>query len=127
MSITLDGTALPDDIQWTDKYDWSPVEMAQEYSLTGALVVDAMPRQAGRNITLEPESDDAAWMTTGTLDALYAKAADPGRVMALSIGGDTYSVMFRHDDGAIAARPVVRYSEYDDTDYHIVTLRLIEV
>ena len=49
---TLDGLALPAGMIWQDEFDWSPALSAQEYSLTGALVIDAGTRQAGRPITL---------------------------------------------------------------------------
>ena len=50
---TLATIQIPRGLVWVDEHDWTPVESATEYSITGALLVDAGTRLAGRPITLE--------------------------------------------------------------------------
>jgi hypothetical protein len=38
-----------------------------------------------------------------------------------------HTVIFRHQDGAIEARPLVHYNDTDPTDWYLVTLRFMEV
>ena len=67
---TLDGLALSAGMIWQDEFDWSPALSAQEYSLTGALVVDVAVRQAGRPFTLSGEADHG-WIRRSALQSLY--------------------------------------------------------
>lgn len=131
MSITLadSGTTLTlhPDLLWNDEHDWHPVEQTTERSITGALIVQSAARQYGRPITLQPEDDGSAWMTQGSLDALRNWAAVPGKVMTLTMRGIARQVMFRHQDGAVAASPVVHYSDVLSGDYYRITLRFMEV
>ena len=81
MSITLtyNGTTatLSDRLQWSDEFDWSPVEQATAYSTTGALLVDVAVKQAGQPITLEG-TDTNAWISRALCSTLKAWAALPG-------------------------------------------------
>lgn len=129
--LISDGTAtltLPGDLLWTDENSWHPVEQATERTITGALIVSVAARAKGRPITLAPEDDGSAWMTRSTLEALRNLAAAPGKVMTLTLRGVSYSVMFRHHDGAaVDASPVVHFSDVEPGDYYRATLRLMEV
>lgn len=108
LSVGVTTLALDPDLQWSDEFDWSPVEQAVEYSLTGALIVDHGLRLAGRPITLDAPDDNAAWMPRATLAQLQAWEADPALAsMTLNLRGTPYSVIFRRHDGApIEAHPV---------------------
>lgn len=126
-AVTLE---LDPDLQWSDEFDWSPVEQAIEYSLTGALIVDHGLRQAGRPITLDAPSDDAAWMPRGVLTQLQAWEADPALAgMTLNLRGTTYDVIFRRHDGApIEARPVTFVADPlpgGFGDWYLTTLRFM--
>ena len=125
----LDGIELPAGMIWEDEFDWSPAIAAQEYSLTGALVIDAGARQAGRPITLAA-SDDRGWsgMTRSKLIALRAKAAAAGATYSLTLAdGRAFTVAFRPGESPIAARQVWD-RELPPADWpYIVTLRLIEI
>ena len=126
---TLDGLALPAGMIWQDEFDWSPAMSAQEYSLTGALVIDAGTRQAGRPITLAA-SDDRGWsgMTRDKLITLRAKAAVAGATYTLQLAdGRSFTVAFRPGDEPITARQVWD-REVPPADWpYVVTLRLIEI
>ena len=125
LTTTID---LPPDYFWSDENDWAAVEQSIQRSVSGALIVSASLRIAGRPITLTSEDQTSAWMSRSTLEALRTWAAVPGRQMALSIRGTTYNVIFRHHDGqAIEAKPVAHYSDVQPTDLYVVTLRFTEV
>jgi hypothetical protein len=132
MAITLsDGTTtltLDPDLYWSDEYDWAATEQAIERTLTGALIVQAAGRIAGRPITLEPEDDNSSWMTRADMDTLAAWANTPGQTMTLTLRGIAHNVIFRHHDGGpYTAKPVVHYSDPAGTDWVLVTLRFTTV
>lgn len=125
--IQLEDITLPDDLRWIDETDWSPVEQSTEYSLAGALVVEAAVKQAGRPITLEGYGGDV-WVPRSTVLALQTLAAIPGREMTLALWGSTYTVMFRYHDGLpVTAEPVVPISPPAAADWYTLTVRLMEV
>ena len=111
MSITLtyNGTtaAISDRLQWTDEYDWSPVEQASAYSTTGALLVDVAVKQAGQPITLEG-TDTNAWLSRALCDTLQAWAALPGIELTLTLRGVAHQVIFDHAKGGFTAQPIWR-------------------
>lgn len=126
--ITLEGISLPDDMEWIDETDWTPVEQSTEYSLTGALVIEAATKQAGRPITLASYDGDV-WVSRATVLALQTLAAVAGQELLLTLWGDaTYTVMFRHGDGPpVEAAPIFPVSPPADEDWYTLTLRLMEI
>ena len=123
---TLGGIALPRGMVWADEHDWLPVEKTTEYSTTGALLVDAGVRLAGRPITLRAETD-AGWIRRDTLASLRALAASPLAAHTLTLAdGRTFSVQFAPGD-AITARPIGRPELPADDNPYVATVRLIEV
>lgn len=127
MAITLEGIALPSDIQWTDEYQSFGVTQTVTPTLTGALVVEESVQQAGRKITLA--SNGGAWVYQPTLDALLALAALPldGTTLTLNWNGTLYSCVFDHGSTAVEAEEVLRLADHAQTDQHpyFVTIRLI--
>lgn len=117
---------LPVDMLWTDEFAWRPVEQRQQYTLTGALVVEAAARQSGRQITLSA-GDDYAWMTRATLDTLRTWSLLPAQSFTLLYRGVMRTVAFDHAEGAITATQIIDYSDPDAADDYAVTLRFIEV
>lgn len=125
-NITLsDGTTtitLPPDLLWEDEYAWAPVAQSLDYTLTGAVVVQSASRLAGRPITLSG-ADDRAWVAKAALDQLYAMASVEGQQMTLTLAdARSFTVMFRHQDGALTAAPLLFNS-----GYYVLTLRLMQV
>lgn len=127
LSYGGDVVFLPTDLYWSDEFSWSPVEQEIAYSLTGALLIDTGTRLAGRHITLESLGEDSAWAPRATLEALAAWSAVAGREMVLNLRGTPRNVVFRHQDGAISAQPVVFYSDPDGADGHLASIRLMEI
>ena len=125
---TLGTIALPRGMVWADEHDWLPVEKTTEYSTTGALLVDAGVRQAGRPITLQAD-ESAGWrgMTRATLAALRALASAPDGQHALTLAdGRQFTVIFAPGD-AITAQPIGRPELPAATHPYIATVRLMEI
>ena len=132
MSITLtyNGTTahLSDRLQWTNEYDWSPVEQVTAYSTTGRLLVDVSLKQAGQPITLEG-TDTNAWITRALCSTLQAWAALPGIELALVLRGTTHAVIFDHAQGGFAAQPIWRLADGEITPelFYRPTFRFLKV
>lgn len=127
-TLTYTGTTLtlPDDLAWPDEFEWAAVEQRQQYTITGALIVEAAAKQAGRTITLEG-GDDFAWVPLADLETLLAWKALPGQVFTLVLRGVTHSVVFDHEGRSVEARPVWDVSDPGPADPYIVTLRFLKV
>ena len=118
---------LPDDLSWTDEYQWSPVTATSSYLLTGALLIETAVRQAGRPITLQA-LEDMAWISRATLDHLYAWASIPELTMQLVLSdGRSFAVMFRHSDSAIESSSVLGFRGLQADSLWRVQLRLLAV
>lgn len=132
MSHTLSTTGptptvvatLPRGMVWADELDWLATQQTAEYSTTGALLLDAGTRQAGRPITLAA-ADDAGWITRAAL--LSLRALDPLATYTLTLsGGATHTVRFAPGGEPITAHPVGRPELPGAATYYVATLRLIE-
>ena len=132
MSITLtyNGTTahLSDRLQWTNEYDWSPVDQATSYSTTGALLVDVALKQAGRPITLMG-TETAAWVTRALCSTLQAWANLPGIQLTLVLRGQARQVMFDHSKGGFTGQPVFKLQDGEESpeQLYLPTFRFIEV
>jgi len=137
MAITLGNVTLPDGLAWEDEFAWTVTAQATEYGLTGSLIVEESTRQAGRPITLIGQSDGGrhtAWLDRTDLLALMTLLDDPGAIHTLTLHDNrTFTVMARHGDGAVSARPVPRVGNFlpadpdGDSWYVIEAVRLMEV
>jgi len=130
MSITLTVGAinlpLPEDFYWSDE-NWQPVVQTSQRAITGALILSASLRLAGRPITLQPSDESDGWLDASTLAQLRIWAAIPGQVLTLNLRGINHTVVFRHEDGPIEATPIVHYTDVAATDFYAATLRFLEI
>lgn len=132
MSITLtySGTTahLSDRLQWTDEFDWSPVDQGTGYSTRGALLVDVALKLAGQPITLDG-ADTNAWISRALCSTLQAWAALPGIELALVLRGTTHQVLFDHAQGGFSARPIWKLLDGEITPelLYLPTLRFLKV
>ena len=127
-TLTVGATTvtLHDDLQWTDEFEWQPVEQAVQRSLTGALLIDVRAKTLGRPITLAGADLKAAWMPRATIAQLYAWASVPDQAMTLSLRGVSYTVKWRHEQPpALTAVPVIDYADVDSADWYRATLKLM--
>ncbi|MBF0309806.1 MAG: hypothetical protein HQL56_09785 [Magnetococcales bacterium] len=119
---SLSDLILPDSLQWTDQYDWSPVAQEVGRTLGGTLVTWSQGLQKGRPITLEAE-DNTTWLTIEQVQVLQVMAAQPGAVFVLTWGTESWPVIFRHQDPpAISFKPL-----WPHHDLFTGTLRLMSV
>lgn len=118
------SVVLPDDMQWVDEHQWTPLVVQTAYTLTGSLVVEPHAKQAGRPITLR-SPERAVWVTRSTVETLRAWASVPGVSMTWTFRGVSRVVMFA--ENGVAAEPVIHIEPQQVTDYHLVTLRMFEV
>jgi hypothetical protein len=127
-TLTYDGATatLPDDMIWSDEYNWHPVVQSSEFTTTGALLIESAVKQAGRPISLN-NTEDQGWVTKVACDQIKEWASLPGIVLTLVYRGVTRSVVFDHENTAFEAEPLVFYREVVNGDYYIVTIRSIEV
>jgi hypothetical protein len=130
MAITLGAISLPNGLRWEDEYAWHPLAQATDYSLTGALIVEQSPKQAGRPITLIG-GKDFAWLTRAEVEALKA-LLDAGDAMTLTLHDfRTFSVVPAAEPLAVSPLPIVRDSGPANPSgtarYVLESLALIEV
>lgn len=119
---------LSPDLQWQEEFSFAPVAQQVDRSITGAVIVQAAATIKGNPVTLAPPDDESAWMSLATLNQLLVWAAQPLQQLTLTMTGVAdKTVIFRHQDGAHEAKPVVFYADPEDTDNFLVTLRLMEV
>jgi hypothetical protein len=132
MSTLSNGTVsvdFSDDLTWTDEYEWHPVNQTAQRTITGALIVSSSTLTGGRPITLEPD-EQGPWHSRDQVDALRNLAAAPGQVLTLTLRGQNYTVIFRHQDtgaAAVDAKQIIPFAAPIGTDFYKVTLRLMEL
>ena len=118
---------LPDQLSWPDEFTWQQVEQSAEYTTTGALLLDAYAKQAGRPITLAG-SETRAWCERGALLTLRSWASQPGLVLTLEgLRNATRQVVFDHSAGALSADPVHDWADPQDTDPYAITIKFLEL
>lgn len=128
LAVGATTVTLNPDLYWEDENNWHPVEQTSERTITGAMVVQAAAKIAGRPITLRPEDESSAATSQADLEQLRNWAAVPGQVLTLTLRGVSRSVIFRHHDGAaIEARPWIHRSDVQSGDLYLATVRLMEI
>jgi hypothetical protein len=134
MSITLnDGTmtiALSDDMEWQDEFGWQKVVQAVSNTLTGALIVESAVKKTGQPITLAGGDSQNAYgvLSRADLKTVQAWSEVPGQTLTLTLRGNAYTVMFRHQEApALSAKAFAPYSDPIDSDFYVVTLKLMVI
>lgn len=123
---------LPSGLLWSDEFAWAAPQTRADYSVTGALLLQSAARQAGRPITLESPAPDMGWARRSAVLTLRAWAALPitatgGRFTLAIDDGRSFTVAFRHADGALEAQPVLGLPPRSDDDFYTIRLRLMEI
>lgn len=135
MAIMLGSLPLCDGLVWSDEFAWTPVQQSQEYSLTGALLMEVGTKQAGRPITLTGQAsgrDYTAWITRADLLTLKAALDVPGATFTLTLhDARTFTVTAAADP--LDAEPLPVYGSFAPASpasghrYHLKTLKLMTV
>ena len=127
MTITLGTITLPDDLEWTDEFDWTPVEDAIDTALSGSLIIHTGTKAKGRPITLEGNSEHA-WLSRQTMLEIKALADSPSSELVLDYHGRAFNVRFRYAEKPYSSKPVVFWSGVPDlADWYNVVIRLMEI
>lgn len=126
-TLMLGGVELNAQMVWTDRKKSQKVAQSVIYTLGGAPVVYSQALLAGQNITLVAQ-EDRGWIRGAVYDQLQAMADDPGAVFELQINGQSYSVMFRHQEApALDMEPLVPRLNETSRDIYTGTLKLMIV
>jgi len=111
MSITLAyGTTtldISDRLDWTNEFEWTPVDQASAYSTNGAFLIDVAVKQAGRPITLDG-TVTKVWLRRDDCITLQTWAALPDAEFVLTLRGIARTVIFDHAKGGFSASPTWR-------------------
>ena len=118
----LGGIVLPDETQWSDQHEWSPVAQEVATTLGGNTVFFAQGLTGGQPITLEIE-DGITWVDRETVDAIQAMADQPGATFTLVWEVQAMTVQFRHHNKpALSLQPL-----WPNHDLFTGTIKLIRV
>lgn len=125
--ILLDEIELPPYLRWDDEFAWSPVQQTEEFSTTGALLLDISVKQAGRPMTLVG-TEHLGWITRAKL-VLLQSLADTHAEMEIDYHGRVFAVRFRYaGDGPVTAEKIIQRIPPKDTDpYRNLKINLIIV
>lgn len=125
--VSLAGIDLNKNIEWTDRYSWSPVAMQSRRLLGGGQVNYLQQLSKGRPITLSA-SNSRGWLTKTEVEALFAAAASVGATYSFTFFGESFSVAFNFSQGqAVQMSPLQSKQEPDAEDFFVGTIRLLTV
>jgi hypothetical protein len=124
--IQLDTLQLPAGLVWTDEFA-SSVAQSTKRTLDGGLVVFHTALTGGRPITLASR-EDTGWLTRAQVEALDLLARSPGGIYILTLRGQAYQVMFRHQEApAFEAAPLWPLVNPQPGDFYLATIKLMTV
>jgi hypothetical protein len=125
-SITVGGTTVTLDhpLLWVDEFAFQVVRQTRRLTVTGAQIVQAGARQAGRPVTLA----SGGWVRRAQLLQLQTWREQPGLVLQVSPrGGAPMSCAWDHEAGAIDAAMVQEWAFPAVDEFYRVTLRFFTV
>lgn len=127
MSISLSTIQLRDGLIWTDR--WSQHSIVQKSFRTLGGLPKFYYAKTYKNVPITLASlPDSGWQTKETVEQLLALAKMDGGQFVLTIGADTFSVMFDHENApAFDAQPIIPRGEPVAGDWFTITLKLVTV
>lgn len=124
--IQLDGFDLPPGMVWQDRYAWSPVVQSVRRTIGGSVIINTAV-STSRPMTLIALADQG-WLLKPQVDYLQTLAAVEGGVYSLTVGSETFSVMFRHQEApAVEVSPLIPRGVPLEDDYFIGVLKFMTV
>lgn len=127
--ITISDTnttiTLPEDMQWIDEFDWTPVEQDAEYGLTGSLIVQKGIKATGRPITMFG-GDNACWVPRSKVVELQALLTTDDESLTLDYHGTEFTVIWDHNNKPLDSKPVARIRNPGSEHKYTLTLRFLE-
>lgn len=130
MATLSDGTTtvtIPDDLEWSDEFDFSPVTQDTRRTIGGSLISQEATLQFGRPITLAGGPE--VWMRRGDFNTVVTMAQTAGASLVLTLAGNrVFNVMFNRQQTPHAATPLQRTTVYtDDSMMNNVVLRFLTI
>lgn len=117
---------LPASLFWENEYEWNPVEQEANFTLTGALVVEASTKQTGRPITLR-SLPNMGWIPRSYLNQMYTWASEAGKELTLNLRGVSRTVVFDHEKGSIESELIGYHNDPTDAAKYSIVLRFLEI
>lgn len=129
MAVTLSLGALvltlPEDLVWTDEFEWQAVQETHTRSAAGALLVDRGLKLAGRPMTLAG-GPEHAWISRSDAETLFGWSLMPGVDLELVFRSVAFDVMFDQTQRPLELVPLIDFPEYDTDDRYTVVMRLLQ-
>ncbi|MFM5576896.1 hypothetical protein ACET8O_20275 [Aeromonas veronii] len=124
--IKLDDLELPNQLEWGNEFDWTPLKQVITPTLTGALVIDQRITNIGRPINLL--SNGGVWAARSLVTQLKQWEATLGKKMTLTLhDGRTFRVAFNADPVAVTAEPILRVNNPGPTSRYALDIKLIVI
>ena len=126
---TSETIQLEDGFFWSDE-NWSAIQQNQEYSVSGALIVQEGRKQAGRPITLQPASKTKGWIKLRDLNKLRLwQNLQEQFTLQFQWPHDQrrFNVIFNHKDNALESATIKGTPATSLDTYFNVTMRFTEV
>lgn len=120
---------LPPELLWTDEFDWSPVEVTTEFSVSGALLMQKGTKLAGRPITLKSPAKDSGWIDRIVMADLLSWSGTASKKMRLYLEkpNDTRNFVVEFGNDPVKASPVKGFANHEDDEPYTVEIKLIQV
>lgn len=123
--IQLGSLVLRNGLVWDEEFTYTGILQEMKVTLGGTPVIFTVPTLGPVEITLRSQ-DDEAWQTYAHIKELYSMAKELDGSFPLILGDKSFTVRFRHyAPPVIEAKPLIPKTTYLDTDYFLLTLKLI--
>ena len=124
--ITLNGISLPNGMIWVNEFNEQLTSQTTQRTLAGSIVVFNGARSNGLSIEIASGTDHG-WIKRSALTQLKDLAKQSGLIMPLVLKGETFTVVFDHQRGAIAATSIYPYADPQSDHFCRATIRLLTV
>jgi len=127
MAIVLGGVTLSDHMVWEDEFIYASVAQSALRTLGGNIKIYSQQLNKGLPITLVAATDQG-WLTKAQVQSIQALANAAGATYGLTIGSDSFSVVFRHSDPpAFEASALDQIGAQAPAGYYTATIKLLTV
>jgi hypothetical protein len=127
MAIILGTTTLNPNMVWAERFSYSQVIQEVQTTLDGSPVIYTRNRQNGMPITLIA-LEDQGWLTKAMADAVQLAAQAAGATFSLTVGAETFNVIFRHHEApAVSLRPLLTRAVPLPEDYFVGEIKLMTI
>lgn len=127
MAIEIGGVTLNDHMIWDDQYEYANVAQNSLRTLGGNIQVYSQQLNKGQPITLLATTDQG-WLTSQQVQDMQALADVAGATYTLTIGSNSFSVMFRHEDApAFSAAQLDQIGAQAPAGYYTATIKFLTV